>query len=63
MEILSKCSWYQFGEKSTKYFHGLKKKNSICGTIRTLTNNRKEITMPNEISLILKSFYENLFQK
>ena len=57
MNIRSKCS-------STKFFYELgKKKNAICGTIKTLINDEKELTMPNEINLTLKSFYENLFQK
>ena len=59
MKIRSKCSWYQYGEKSTKLFYGLEKKNVICGTIKTLINDGKEIIMPNEINLTLKSFYEN----
>ena len=31
--------------------------------IKALINDGKEITMPNEINLTLKSFYENIFQK
>ena len=39
------------------------KKNAIRGTIKTLANDRKDITMHNEIDLTLKCFYENLFRK
>ena len=63
VKIRSKYSWYQYVEKSTKFFYGLEKRNAIFGTIKTLTNDGKEITMPNEINLTLKSFYKNLFQK
>ena len=63
VKIRSKCSWYQYGEKSTKFFYGLEKKNAICGTIKTLITDGKVMTMPNEINLTLKRFYENLFQK
>ena len=63
VKIRSKCSWYQYGEKSTKFFYTLEKKDTICGTIKTVINYGKEITMLNEINLILKSCYENLFQK
>ena len=63
VKVYGKCSWYQYGEKSTNFFCGLEKKNAICGTIKTLLNDAKEITMPNEINLTFKSFYENLFQK
>ena len=38
----SKCSWYQYGEKSSKFFYGLEKKNAICGTIKTLINDGKK---------------------
>ena len=58
-KILSKCSWYQYGEKSTKFFYGLEKKNALHGTIKTLLEDGKEITTPSEISLT----FENLFQK
>ena len=63
VKIHSKSSWYQFDEKSTKFVYGLEKKNAICGTTKTLIYDGKQITMPNEINLTLKSFYENLFQK
>ena len=63
VNIRSKRSCQQYGEKPTKFFYGLEKKNAICGTIKTLINDGKEIAMPNEINLILKSFYEKLFQK
>ena len=59
----SKCSWYKYGEKSTKVFYGLEKRNALCVTIKTLLDDYKEITTPSEISLTLKKFYENLFQK
>ena len=59
MKIRRKCSWHQYGEKSINFFFGLEKKNAICGTMKTLINDGKEIIMPNEINLTLKSFYEN----
>ena len=62
-KICSKCSWYQYGEKSTKCFCGLEKRNVLRGTIKTLLDDKKEITTPSEISLTLKKYYENLFQK
>ena len=48
--------------KICKVFYGLEKKNAICGTIKTLINDGKQLTMPNEINLTLK-IYESLFQK
>ena len=63
MKIPSKYSSYECGEKSPKNFYRLEKKKSNCGTIKTLINDGKEITIPNEINLTLKRFFENLFQK
>ena len=64
MKIRSKCSWCQYGEKSTKCFCGLEKKNALRGTIKTLLDDDKEITTPSEISLRrTMRTYENLFQK
>ena len=50
-------------EKSTKFFYGLEKRNTLCRTIKTLLDDGKEITTPSEISLTLKKNYENLIQK
>ena len=41
----------------------MEKKNAFGGTIETLLEYGKEITTPSEISLTLKQFYENIFQK
>ena len=43
VKICGKCSWYHHIEKSTKIFDGLEKQNAICGTIKTLINDGKEI--------------------
>ena len=63
VKIRSNCSWYQYGEKSTKLFYGLEKKNAMSGTIKMIINDEKEITIPNEINLSLKRFYQNLSKK
>ena len=62
VKVHSKFSWHQYGEKSTKFFYRLKKKNEICGNIKTLTNGVKEITIPNKINLTLKSFVITCFK-
>ena len=63
VKLPSKYSWYQYVEKSAKFFYGLEKKNTSRETIKTFLEDGKEITTPPEISLTLKKFYENLFQK
>ena len=54
VKLRSKCSWYQRGEKSIKFFYALEKRNALCGTIKTLLDDYKEITTPSEIRLTLK---------
>ena len=61
IKIRSKCNWYEQGEKSTKYFLNLEKKNAIQGQIRKLFNNNKEINDQKEILAFIQSFYKNLF--
>ena len=61
VKLRGKYSWYQYGEKSTKFFYGLEKKNALRGNIKTLLEDGKEIATPSEISLTLKINYENLF--
>ena len=43
LKIRSKCQWYEEGEKSTKFFLNLEKKQSIKALVRKLEVNRKEI--------------------
>ena len=64
VRIRSKCSWYQYVEKSIKYFYGFENRNAcaLCGSIKTLLGDGKEITTPSEVSLTLKKYYEKLFQ-
>ena len=45
------------------FFYRIKKKNAICGNIKTLTNGGKEITIPNKINLIFKSFVITSFKR
>lgn len=61
--LRSKSDWYEMGEKSTKYFLNLEKKNSITNTIRKLSINNIETQNDEEILDHAKSFYENLFKR
>ena len=66
--LRSKAEWYEKGEKSTKYFLNLEKKNSTKNTIRNLcigSENNTDIytNNPNTILDHTKSFYENLFSR
>ena len=55
--IGSKCSWYEKGEKSTKYFLNLEKHR------KSMTQVRNEITDLSIINNELKQFYKNLYSR
>ena len=63
IRIRSKSDWYQYGEKSTKYFLNLEKQRAVNGTVRQIIHNDNEINNPVEIRNGLKTFYENLFKQ
>ena len=39
VKIRSKCNWYRYGEKSTKYFLNLEKQKAVNGTVTTIIKN------------------------
>ena len=44
VKIRNKCDWYQYGEKSTKYFLNLEKQKAVNGTVKKIIKNGIEIT-------------------
>lgn len=65
--LRSKCQWHEHGEKSSKFFLNLEKKNSVNNTIKKLlidnNSDGTEIVDPNSILDNLHGFYSNLFQR
>ena len=62
--LRSKTDWYELGEKSTKYFLNLEKRNKAKSHIRViLTESSSEITDSKAILSELKSFYSNLYEQ
>ena len=60
--IRSRTRWHEFGEKNTKYFLNLEKRQHCKTHISKLkTNNETEITDPKEILEQGKVFYKNLY--
>ena len=39
---ISKCEWYEFGEKSSKFFFNLEKQHAFLNQVRTLLCSGKE---------------------
>ena len=62
--LRSKVHWYEEGEKCSKYFLSLEKRNKTSSCIcKLLTENGQEIANPEHIRKQIKSFYENLYTK
>ena len=61
VKIRSKCEWYEFGEKSSKFFLNLEKQHALISQVRTLLCGEKELTDKHKINQELKCFYKNLF--
>ena len=60
--IRSRTRWHEQGEKSTKYFLNLEKRQSVKTYISTLkTHDSLEITNTDEILKYQKLFYKNLY--
>ena len=61
--IRSKARWLQSGEKPTKYFCNLEKKNFIDKTMKKLTlENGETVFEQNAILNLVKQFYADLFK-
>ena len=56
VKIRSKCDWYQYGEKSTKYFLNLEKQKAVNGTVKKIIKDHLEITDQLKIQHELKMF-------
>ena len=66
--LRSKSEWYEKGEKSTKFFLNLEKKNSTKNTIRNvfIKNDDNTMSQSDDEVMILnhaKTFYETLFKR
>ena len=62
IRIRSKCDWYEYIEKSTKFFINLEKIRAHQKKIRNILKNGKEITDQKEVNSELFDFYNNLFK-
>ena len=64
IKIRSKCNWYEYGEKSSKFFLNLENHRAAQNTVKKILNrNDLEITNFEKINKELLYFYENLFKK
>ena len=61
IRIRSRCDWYEYGEKSSKFFLNLEKSRAVQGQIRYLLSGDNELTNKKEINNHLYMFYKSLF--
>ena len=62
--LCSKASWYEHGEKSSKYFLNLGKRNKTKSNLRKIINSDgQEVCDETEIEQKLKQFYSSLYKK
>ena len=59
---MSKCNWYENGEKSTKFFLNLEKYRTSKGCLPTIIVNKKELNESQQIDGALYNFYQTLFK-
>ena len=57
----SKCKWIESGEKPSKYFCALEKRNYVSKNIVKLESQDRQITDQNEMLHEIKAFYQNLY--
>lgn len=60
--IRSKTQWYEDGEKSTKYFLNLQKKNKVKSCIRKLSINGRDVSMSKDILIEIKKYFADKYQ-
>ena len=61
VKIKSKYEWYEFEEKSSKFFFNLEKQHTLLNQVRTVLCGEKEVTEKHRINQELECFYKNLF--
>ena len=66
--LRSKVSWHEQGEKNSKFFLNLEKRNGSHNTIKLLASDSQAsesetITDPKEICFKIKNFFTNLFER
>ena len=63
IRIRSKCDWYEYGEKSSKFFLNLEKTRATQSTIRNITKDKKDLNVIKEFIKNFSTFLKAYFQK
>ena len=60
--LRSRCTWYEKGEKSTKYFLSLEKGQAVNSNIDVLLSDEGHIDKQNELQKFVKNSFQALFE-
>ena len=63
IKIRSKCDWYEFGEKSNKFFLTLEKRRATQNIVHKVLSNEREITDLSKINTHIYQFYQHLYNE
>ena len=61
--LRSRVMWYELGEKSTKYFLTLEKRQKSKSSIKKLIVSNREIVGQKDVNKIILGFYSDLFRR
>ena len=62
--LRSKSSWYEHGEKSSKYFVNLEKRNKVKSHVRSLISESSiQVNEPTEIMSKVRDFYSKFYTR
>ena len=63
IKIRSKCNWYEYGKKSSKFFLNLEKCHAVKSQVRSVIVDDNHYENPEKINKQLFLFYKNLFSE
>ena len=63
IQIRSKCDWYEFGEKSNKFFLTIEKCRATQSTVSKVLSNEQEITDLSKTNTHIYQFYQQLYME
>ena len=63
IKIRRKYDWYEFGEKSSKFFLTLEKRGATQNIVRKVLANEQEITDLSKINTHICQFYQHLYNE
>ena len=62
IKIRSKCDWYKFGEKSSKFFLNLEKQHALQNQFRTLLCGQNETKLIVNCIIFIKQYLQRNFK-